>query len=153
MKYIDTSAFVKYYGKEESEKGVEKITELINKAKAGEEELTSSVFMVGEAISVFDRWVSLKIINEKELNMIISKFSKDIEELVESNGLTLQGIDTALILFSTEIILKHHIPINDSIHLHTALNISPKIEEFICSDKNLNDAAKKENLIVFDPED
>ncbi len=153
MKYIDTSAFVKYYGKEESEKGVEKITELINKAKAGEEELTSSVFMVGEAISVFDRWVRLKIINEKELNMIISKFSKDIEELVESNGLTLQGIDTALILFSTEIILKHHIPINDSIHLHTALNISPKIEEFICSDKNLNDAAKEENLIVFDPED
>ena len=35
MKYIDTCAFVKYYSKEEFEKGIDKIIELIDKAKSG----------------------------------------------------------------------------------------------------------------------
>jgi len=54
-------------------------------------------------------------------------------------------------MFSIDFITKHHIPINDAIHLYTALT-SP-IEEFICSDKLLNQAAKKEGLNVFDPEE
>ena len=62
MKYIDTSAFVKYYGNPEFENGIDEITGLIEKAKRGKEILVTSIFTVGEAVSVFDRWIRTKMI-------------------------------------------------------------------------------------------
>jgi len=66
MKYIDTSCFVKYYGTEEFEKGIDEITDLIDNAKKGKEILISSIFMIGEAVSTFDRWIRIKAITEEE---------------------------------------------------------------------------------------
>lgn len=153
MKYVDTSAFVKYYGEEEFEKGANNINELIEKAKTGEVILISSIFMLGEAISVFDKWIRLKIITEEESQKIISRFLYDIKELSEARSLILEPIDSILIMFSIEFVMKHHIPINDAIHLYTALTLTPEIEEFICSDEILNKAAKEEGLKVYNPEE
>ncbi len=77
MKYIDTSALVKYYGSEEHEKGFAEIKKLVDEAKAGNEQLISSYFIVGEAVSVFDKWVRYKLISGKESEGIIkmSEFS------------------------------------------------------------------------------
>lgn len=152
MKYIDTSAFVKYYGEEEFEKGANKINGLIEKAKTGEVILVSSIFMLGEAISVFDKWTRLKIITEEESQKIISRFLSDVKELSGAGGLILEPIDSILIMFSIEFVMKHHVPVNDAIHLYTALTLTPEIEEFICSDEMLNKAAKEEGLNVYDPE-
>lgn len=126
--------------------------EKIQKARRGEI-LVSSFFIVGEAISVFDRWVRLKIITEEESQKIVSRFLTDIKELSEGGGLILEPVNTSLILFSLDFIVKHHISVNDAIHLYTALTFSPRIEEFICSDKTLNKAAIEEGLRVFNPED
>lgn len=41
MKYLDTSAFVKYYGSPDLEKGVDFITQLIEKALNGGEILVT----------------------------------------------------------------------------------------------------------------
>ena len=153
MKYVDTSAFIKYYGKEEFEKGADKIIELIEKVKTGKEILVSSIFMLGESVSVFDRWVRQKIISEEESQKIISRFLTDIKELTEFGGLILEPIDSILFMLSIDFIVKHHIPINDAIHLYTALTLTPKIEEFICSDDILNKAAEKEGLKIFNPEE
>ena len=57
MKYIDTSAFVKYFGDPEVERGGEKVGNIISQAKRGDFILISSFLMIGEAISVFDKWV------------------------------------------------------------------------------------------------
>ena len=153
MKYIDTSGFVKYYGNEEFEKGIEKITTLIDNAKKGKEILISSIFMIGEAISTFDRWVRIKAITEEEFIKIIAKFLNDIKELNEVGALILETINPLFIMFSIEHIIKHHIPINDAIHLYTALTYKPEIEEFICSDENLIKAAEEEGLKVLNPEE
>ncbi len=153
MKYIDTSAFVKHYGKSEIEKGRDKVTELISKAKNGEEVLISSVFMLGEAISVFDRWVRLKVITKEESEKIISKFLVDVRELNETGGLFLETVDPIFIMFSIDFILRYHVGMNDAVHLYTALINKNMIEEFISSDKMLNKAAEAEGLIVFDPEE
>ena len=152
MKYIDTSCFVKYYGTEEFEKGIDEITDLIDNAKKGKEILISSIFMIGEAVSTFDRWIRIKAITEEEFIKIITRFFNDIKELNEIGSLILETINPLFIMFSIEHIIKHHISINDSIHLYTALTYKPEIEEFICSDENLIRAAEEENLKVFDPE-
>jgi predicted nucleic acid-binding protein len=73
--------------------------------------------------------------------------------LTDNGSLILEPISTAVVIFCLEIIVKHHIPINDSIHLYSALLNKTKIEEFICSDKMLLEAAKKEGFKVEDPED
>ena len=61
MKYIDSSAFVKYYANEDSEKGSDKVKELIDKAKEGDEKLISSVLLIPECISSFDIGDKVKI--------------------------------------------------------------------------------------------
>ncbi len=153
MNYIDTSAFVKYYGNPDSEKGVDKIYEIIQKAKLNHLKLITSIFMIGETISVFDRWVRLKIITQAESQKLINNFLLDVSSLIELGSMVLRKIDAFTILFSTEFITKHHVSINDAIHLHTALTTLPKVKTFICSDKLLNAAAEKEGLKVFNPED
>ncbi len=152
MKYIDTSAFIKNFGDPGVEKGSEKVVKIISQAKKGDFILISSFLMIGEAISVFDKWVRLGHITEDELNRVISKFFESVEELGEKGGLILADLDTLNVAFSIEYILKHNIPINDAIHLYAALARKSSIDEFICSDKNLNRAAGKEGFQIFNPE-
>lgn len=153
MRYVDTSAFVKYYGSEEFEIGIEKVTALLEDAKQGKELLVSSIFMIGEAISAFDKWLRIKAISEEELNSIIKRFFKDMKDLTESGSLVLEPINSLVIAFSIELILKHNITINDAIHLYTALTYKPEIDEFVCADNILLGAAEKEGLKVFNPEE
>jgi predicted nucleic acid-binding protein len=153
MKYIDTSAFVKYFGDPEVERGGEKVGNIISQAKRGDFILISSFLMIGEAISVFDKWVRKGYITDDELNKVLGKFFSVVEGLSEKGGLILADLDTLNVAFSIEYILKHNIPINDAIHLYAALARKSSIDEFICSDKNLKRAAEGEGFKIFDPEE
>lgn len=152
MKYMDTSALVKYYGREDFEKGFAKIKELVEKAKAGNEILLSSYFIVGECISVFDKWVRYKLITEEELHKAIKRFLADVKDLNDKGTLILEPITSSVITLCTDLIVKYHLSINDAIHLYTALSNKDNIKEFICSDENLARAAKAEGFEVLNPE-
>lgn len=153
MNYLDTSALVKFYGKEDFEKGFVKIKELVENAKAGNESLISSYFIVGECISVFDKWVRYKLITEEELHKAIKRFLADIKELNDKGALILEPVTSSVITLCTDLIVKYHLPINDAIHLYTALSNKDSIKKFICSDENLLKAAKSEGFEVLNPED
>ena len=153
MKYIDTSAFVKYFGDPEVEKGSGKVTDIIFQAEKGDFILISFFLMIGEAISVFDKWVRREYITKDELDKILGKFFSIVEELGEKGALILADLDTLNVAFSIEYILKHNIPINDAVHLYAALGRKSSIDEFICSDKNLKRAAEKEGFKILDPEE
>lgn len=153
MKYIDTSAFVKYFGDPEVERGGEKVGNIISQAKRGDFILISSFLMIGEAISVFDKWVRRGYIIDDELNKVLGKLFSVVEGLSEKGGLILADLDTLNVAFSIEYILKHNIPINDAIHLYAALARKSSIDEFICSDKNLKRAAEGEGFKIFHPEE
>jgi len=152
MKYIDTSAFVKYYGDSKFEKGADKIIDLIENAKQGKEILITSIFTIGEVVSVFDRWVRIKAITEDDLSKIISRFFSDLEKLNNSGGLSIESINPLSVVFSIENILKYHLSINDSLHLYTALMLKNQISQFISSDENQLIAAKKEGFEIWNPE-
>lgn len=153
MNYLDTSAFVKYYGKEEFEKGFAKVKNLIEEAKAGNETLISSYFAVGECISAFDKWVRYKLITDEELTKAIKRFLADVKEMNDKGTLILEPVTSSVITLCTELILKHHISINDAIHLYTALSNKTHIKQFISSDDILLKAAKAEGFEVFNPEE
>ncbi len=152
IRYMDTSAYIKHYSKPESEKGVDIIDNMFDEAINSNTVLVSSVFMIGEAASVFDRWVRIKVITSKEFEKIWGRFLFDVKELSENGSLILETVNPLFITFSIEFIIKHHISINDAIHLYTALSWTPGIDEFVCSDENLNRAAKNEGLSILNPE-
>ncbi len=152
-KYIDTSAFAKYYSEEKTEKGADKIKRMIDDAKTGKEILLTSALLLGESVSVFDKWLRLKRITKEGLDKATGKFILDIKELTENNGLTLESVSTFNLLFSVDYILKHHLTVNDALHLYAALAHKDKIEAFICSDKNLLKAAEKEGFPTLNPEE
>lgn len=151
-RYIDTSAFVKYYGKPGFEKGIKEVEVLFDRARKGEDVLVSSIFMVGEAVSVFDRWVRIKAVTEEEFDKVLGRFLLDVKELNERGALVLETVNSLIITFSIEYVIRHHIPINDAIHLYTALTWRPEIEEMVCSDESLLRAAKAEGLNTLNPE-
>jgi len=153
MKYIDTSAFVKYYSEESTEKGSDRIKELIDKAKGGEEILITSIMLIGESVSVFDKWLRLKLLEKEDFTELLAIFTNDIKELTAVGGLVLEGINILLITASIDYIVKYGLSLNDSLHLLSALLNKKDIEEFICSDKQLLNAANKEGLRAWNPED
>ncbi len=153
MKYIDSSAFVKYYSDESVEKGADKVKVMIENAKKGKEILISSVLLVGEVASVFDKWVRLKILTKEQAAEIVSTFVNDIKELTEKNAIVLEDINSITMTSAVDYVINYHLAVNDALHLYTALINRDKVEEFVSSDRNLNAAAKKEGLKIFNPED
>ena len=77
MKYLDTSAFVKHY--RAKEEGSDVINNLVDDAKAGNEQLVSSFILIGEVISVFDKWTRYKFISSDECNELVRIFLREIK--------------------------------------------------------------------------
>ena len=153
MNYLDTSSFVKYYRYESDEKGANEIIRLIDDAKRGKVMLISSFLLIGECVSVFDKWVRYKFISYQESDQTIKKFIRDVQELSNSGMLTLESVSTSTITNCLDLITKHHLSINDAIHLFAALSNKAQIDKFICCDSILINAAKKEGFKVLNPED
>jgi predicted nucleic acid-binding protein len=152
MKYIDSSAFVKYYAGERLEKGADEIRNLFEKVWRGEETLITSMVLLGEVISTFDKWHRQHILTEQELQEQLALFVGDIMGLMKEGSLFLEPISPLIFISSLTFITQYHIALGDAIHLYTALMYLPKQEEFICSDQNLNEAARAEGFIVINPE-
>jgi len=151
MKYIDTSAFVKHYRKEEL--GSDIINKLMDDSKEKNGQLISSFIVVGEIISVFDKWARYKFITKQECDELVRIFLKEIKQLTDNEVLILESVSNSIITMSVELIIKHHLSLNDALHLYTALSNKNLIHEFICSDASLLKAAKSEGFEVLNPED
>ncbi len=62
--YMDSSAFVKYYGKAEFEKGTIQLDEIIEEVKDGKHVLFSSYWLVPEVASTIDSWARKRFISK-----------------------------------------------------------------------------------------
>jgi uncharacterized protein len=151
LKYLDTSAFVKYY--RAKEKGSDAIRRIIEDSEAGKGQLISSFILIGEVISVFDKWARRKFITEEECGELAEIFLKEAKELSDSRALLLEPVSALTIVRCLELITKHHLSLNDAIHLSTALENKASINMFVCSDGNLLEGARKEGFAVLDPEE
>lgn len=150
MKYLDTSAFVKHY--REKEEGSDIINKLVDDAKAGKEQLVPSFIIIGEIISVFDKWTRYKFITADECAELVKIFIREIKELNDAGILMLEHVSTSTITSCLDLITKHHLSLNDSIHLFTALGNKTLIDQFVCCDEVLIKAAQKEGFSVSNPE-
>lgn len=153
MKYVDSSAFVKFYLDESREKGADKVKTIIDRAKNGKETLISSILLIGEVTSALDKWVRLRILEREQFVESLRDFINDIKELTDRNAIVLEDISAITMTVAVDYIVKYHLTVNDAVHLYTALIKIDEIEEFVSSDRNLNAAAKKEGLRILNPEE
>lgn len=109
------------------------------------------MLIIGEVVSAFDKRVRLKFVTKEEATISINDFINDIKEL--KNAIILEDTNTIRMIAAVDYVIKHHLTVNDALHLHTALLNKNKTDEFIYSDKRLHEAAMKEELKVFDPEE
>ncbi len=140
--YLDTSALVKRYLKEEYS------NEVISRWEKAEEIVTSSV-AYAETMACFYRKKREAELSHKFIGKIADLFRMDWKSFirVEVNDELNQYIDM--------VVEKHPLRGFDAIHLASALIIHEKLPEdflFVCFDHRLARAAHEEGLMAFPPE-
>jgi len=146
--YFDSSAFIKFCGKE---KGSKKIIEIVKKAKKRENLLVSSTLMIPEIIGGFDKWYRQRLITKLQFEQLLKFFLGTLIELIENGIIKFILLDNSQAINNMNILVKHHFGGCDLIHLNAA--VLSDCDLFVASDKQLCNGAKDLGLKVLNPEE
>jgi predicted nucleic acid-binding protein len=141
--FIDSSALVKRYIKEE---GREKVNSVIENASL----VAVSRLAYPEVLSALMRRRATLNLTDGEFATLLSEFRNDWERLTvfDMDDETMQYVDST--------IENHRLRGADSIHLSTAIwmkkNVSSQVM-FVASDRELLAAARKERFKIINPQD
>jgi predicted nucleic acid-binding protein len=141
--YLDTSAIVKRYV---FEKHSDYVVELYDSSLDGEVELSFSLWNVGEALGVFDRYLRRGILTEEAWRAARRNFLGETRRLVSLGVLKVVGITADLLKESWRLIEKHHIYQADALQITSARYV--KADILVTADKNLCRVAGEEGLGV-----
>ena len=141
MIYLDSSAFVKRYLKEE---GTDALTLIISKGKM----IATSKLTFPELISAFMRKQRTGEVTKKSLETALETFEADWDKIfvVEFHDELLPKIKL--------LIGKYPLKGGDAVHLSSALWLQQTVKEkvtFVASDEGLLRAARSEKLTILNP--
>lgn len=145
--YLDSSAIVKRYIEEE---GTETIDDIFDNAEKGKVKIFFSLWNVGEAIGVFDKYKRRDLIGEDELEETLGKFAGEFIKLARIDQLELIPLHTNLVTDSIEIILKYHIYEGDAIQVISSKHCNCDL--FLTADKQLVEVARDLRIEAFNIE-
>ena len=137
--YLDTSALVKRYMKERDS---DKVDNFYKSAEIGEAKICFSLWNVGESTVVFDKNRD-KASPKERLRLLIDESTR----LSGSGAIEIIELTSEIILKSTDLVLKHHLYISDTLQIATALNINASL--FATADGPLAKAAQQEGFKVI----
>ena len=148
--YMDPSALAKRYHTEDGSLIMDVLFEYLLPEK--NKRIVTSLWSLGETISVLNRKKNEKGIKEDEFRKILASFLND------TLGFSIVSVNDDLILPSFGYILKHNLNSADALHLKSIIKVREIIKDFgddvvlVASDKRLVRAAKLEGFEVIDPE-
>ncbi|MCZ8342743.1 MAG: type II toxin-antitoxin system VapC family toxin [Leptospira sp.] len=133
--FFDTSALLKHYIQE---RGSESIDSLFLEA----DEIFVSEITIVESFSALSRLVHEKSITKKQCSLVFKEIEHDhhyfsIVPLVDSFKNAMEAI------------YKYQLKTLDGLQIGSALVVKEQIDNFVCSDKKLSNAAKSENFSVL----
>ena len=143
MIYLDSSALVKRYVREEG-------TDFVRSILGGDDLIATSKLSYPEILSALMRKVRAGEIERKTFNGIVDMFDKDWDHVL------VLDFHNDLLQIVKMLIGKHPLKAADAIHLSSALwlKASSKAEvTFVASDSSLLKAARAEKLQVMNPLD
>ena len=137
--YLDTSALIKKYIHED---GSEDVVAYWNKADI----IVTSSVAFAEFFSALNRKKREGNISEEDYESVVLDFKDDWDSFLKIE------VNDKLNPYIEKIFEKYHLRGFDAIHLVSAINIYCLKADmiFICADRRLNDAARKELLNIVD---
>lgn len=136
--YLDSSALVKRYVREE---GTEAVDSFFREAEEGSAVIYFSAWNLGEVAGVFVKYARNGRVDERKA---YGYFLNETARLRKPNALEIVPVTLSLISKSAEYVFKHHIYIADAIQL--ASSIDANCDQLVTSDNRLHRVANSEGL-------
>lgn len=145
--YLDTSSIInRYIGEIGSQ-----VADLVYaKAETEEQRIITSVWNLGEAVGVLDRYRSRKLLNQEEFLEALASFLAESEKMIHLGSMQVLplALDTLIETYMLE--LKYHIYQADALQIATCKLSNAKL--LLSADKQLLNAARGEGIETLDIE-
>jgi len=150
--YIDSSAYAKYYGKTEFEKGIDVVERMISEVRNRQHVLFSSYWVLPEVVAAIDSWERKKYVSPKEKRLLYSRLVGDTLVWLERGHLVFIGVppESYLRLEFLRFIVNEHLSPGDALHIYTANLIQPDL--LVTADSNQIRVTRSLGMKAFNPE-
>ncbi len=139
--YLDSSCIVKRYLEE---RGSDYVDSAYSKSEAGEIHLAFSLWNIGEVIGAFDRYLTRKLISEKEFANARSDLVSETLKLSRLGYLEVLPVSSEELAQSWTYVVKYHIYEADALQISAGKRVGCNL--FLGADNRLIDAASSEGL-------
>jgi predicted nucleic acid-binding protein len=139
--YLDTSALVKRYI---LERGSDEVAALYSRAWGGDVKLSFSLWNVGEALGVFDKYHSRGWIATDSYRLVRECFLNEVARMLKLGVLRLVPLRASIIVEAWRLVEEHHIYEADALQVVSAKYV--KADEFYTADEELCDVAATEGF-------
>ena len=145
--YLDTSSLVKRYI---GEMGSEVVDSVYDEAEAGKMKISFSIWNIGEAVGVFDRYLVRGLISDVEFKRARDDIVSESLKMCRLEALSLLPITYLALAASWSLVPKHHIYVADALQISSSKEAGSDL--FLGADKRLLDAASAEGIKVINIE-
>lgn len=134
--YLDTSAIVKRYILEH---GSDEVAALYSRAWGGDVKLSFSLWNIGEALGVFDKYHRRGWIAASDYKLVKGRFLDEVVRMLKLGVLKLVPLRLSIVVDTWRLIEEHHIYEADALQVASAKYV--KADEFYTADEELCDIA------------
>ena len=145
--YLDTSSLVKRYI---GEKGSEVVDRIYKESEAGKIKISFSIWNIGEAVGVFDRYLVRGLISDAEFKKARADIVSESLKMSRLEALRMLPITYSTLSDSWSLVVKHHIYVADALQISSSKEAGCDL--FLGADRRLLDAASVEGVKVINVE-
>lgn len=145
--YLDTGGFVKRYVEE---RGTEVLDRLYGAAEAGDVSASFSIWNVGEALGVLDRYHSRGVIDDEELRAILRNLASETMKMMRLGSIHVLPITSGNLVESWTIVLRRHLYEADALQISSAKEAGCDL--LLGADDRLVQAAREEGIEAINVE-
>jgi predicted nucleic acid-binding protein len=143
--YLDTSALVKRYVEEE---GTPVIDRLYEETEAGRATTSFSIWNIGEALGVFDRYHTRAVLTEEELQTTLRNITSETTKMIRLGSLQVLPITSTNLVEAWALVLRRHIYEADALQVSTARGAGCDV--LFGADRHLIQVARDEGINAID---
>jgi len=141
LAYLDTSSLVKRYI---AETGSEVVDRIYNESEAGRLRVAFSIWNVGEAVGVFDRYRVRGFISDEAFRRARADMVSESLKMSRLESLSLLPMTSMTLADSWGLVSKHHIYVSDALQISSSKEAGADL--FLAADRKLLEAAAAEGL-------
>ncbi|MCW4036962.1 MAG: type II toxin-antitoxin system VapC family toxin [Candidatus Bathyarchaeota archaeon] len=139
--YLDTSGVVKRYVEE---RGTEVLDRLYEAAEAGSVTASFSIWNIGEALGVLDRYHARGVTDEEEFRALLRSLTSETMKMIRLGSIHVLPITSRSLVESWALVLRHHLYEADALQISSAKEAGCDL--LLGADDRLIQAAREEGI-------